>query len=305
MAEGGWRVVIISTVPPLVERFVPVLRGFGHQPVAVISARRETPVSGRPAIGDGTVPPGMDIYLPHHRRSIEAMLRACQPDLAICWGYPWRIPQAALAVPRLGAINLHPGLLPRHRGPVPLAWAIRDGDPAFGVTWHRMDAQLDTGPILAQTSVPIRDEDTSIMEIGPRLAAAAASLLPRALERVAAGDPGDPQREEDATWAGHFEEDYAEVDWSRPARAIHDQVRAWGFAFGVGSVAGPVADLDGQRVRLVRTSLARPDADTRAVTCGDGNPLWIVELEGLTAPGSGDEVEGLDEPASPAPVEDE
>jgi len=285
MTEGGWRVVFISTIPPVVERFVPVLRELGHEPVAVVSARRDRPLrSGRPSVGDENVPAGIDIFVPHDRRAIERMLRACEPDLAVCWGYPWRIPIAALEVPRLGSINLHPGLLPRHRGPVPLAWAIRDGDPAFGVTWHRMDAQLDTGPILAQASVAIRDDDVSIIEIAPRLAGAAASLLPRVLERIAAGDPGDPQSEEGATWAGHFEEDYASVDWSRPARAIHDQVRAWAFAFGVGSVVGPVAVLDGRPVRLVRTSLSRPATDAREITCGDGAPLWILETEELGEP---------------------
>jgi len=285
MTEGGWRVVFISTIPPVVERFVPVLRELGHEPVAVVSARRDRPLrSGRPSVGDDNVPAGIDIFVPHDRRAIERMLRACEPDLAVCWGYPWRIPIAALEVPRLGSINLHPGLLPRHRGPVPLAWAIRDGDPAFGVTWHRMDAQLDTGPILAQASVAIRDDDVSIIEIAPRLAGAAASLLPRVLERIAAGDPGDPQSEEGATWAGHFEEDYASVDWSRPARAIHDQVRAWAFAFGVGSVVGPVAVLDGRTVRLVRTSLSRPATDAREITCGDGAPLWILETEELGEP---------------------
>ena len=50
----------------------------------------------------------------------------------LCWGFPWKIPQAALDVPRLGSVNMHPALLPRHRGPIPLAWALRDGDPVWG-----------------------------------------------------------------------------------------------------------------------------------------------------------------------------
>ena len=65
-------------------------------------------------------------------------------------GFPWKVPADALAVPKLGWLNGHPSLLPRHRGPVPLAWAIRNGDEDFGITFHRMDAELDTGPILAQ-----------------------------------------------------------------------------------------------------------------------------------------------------------
>ena len=77
----------------------------------------------------------------------------------LCAGFPWKLPQEALDVARLGSVNEHPALLPRHRGPIPLAWALRDNDGQFGVTWHRMDAELDTGPILAQTTIPIEDDD--------------------------------------------------------------------------------------------------------------------------------------------------
>ena len=74
-------------------------------------------------------------------------------------------------MPRLGSINVHPALLPRHRGPIPLAWALREGDAAWGSTWHRMDAELDTGNMLAQATVPIEDDDVDIAEFGPRLLA--------------------------------------------------------------------------------------------------------------------------------------
>ena len=210
---------------------------------------------------------------------MEPLLRALEPDLTICWGFAWKLPQAALDVPRLGSINLHPALLPRHRGPVPLAWALRDGDGRFGVTWHWMDAELDTGRLLAQGSIPIEDDDCEIMEIGPKLGAEAFRLLPQVLERVAAGDPGDPQDDAAATWAGHFEDDdYARVDWSQPARRIHDQVRAWHLTMDLSSVVAPIAELDGERVRIRRTSLRDPGGDARRVECGDG-PLWIVSSE--------------------------
>ena len=99
-----------------------------------------------------------------------------------------------------------------------------------------MDAELDTGPILAQTTVPIEDDDCTIEQIGPKLIRAELELLPQVFERLAAGDPGDPQTEEGATWAGYFGEDYASVDWAQPARKIHDQVRAWHLTFGLSEV---------------------------------------------------------------------
>ena len=278
MADGGWRIVLISTVPIVAQLMTETLRGLGHRPLAVISARRDHPRPGQPAMTDESAPPGLDVLLPATKYSIEPLLRAYDPDLVLCWGFPWKIPLSALQVPRLGSVNCHPALLPRHRGPVPLAWALREGDAQYGVTWHRMDAELDTGAILAQATVPIEDDDFEITVVGPRIAPIALGLLPRVLERVAAGDPGDQQARDGASWAGHFGEDYAIVDWSQPARKIHDQVRAWAFTFGLSPVNGPIAELDGRRVRLTRTSLVDPGGDAKRVEAGDG-PIWVTASE--------------------------
>jgi methionyl-tRNA formyltransferase len=249
----------------------------------VISARRPEPADaarrGFSELSDSTAPPGVDVMVARDRWSMEPMLRAVKPDLAICAGFPWRIPLPALDVPRLGSINSHPALLPRHRGPSPIAWAIRSGDQEYGVTWHRMDADLDTGGILAQGTLPMRDDEFTWPELGPRITEAELALLPRALERVAAGDPGDPQPPEAATWAGHFGEDYATIDPAKPARAIHAQVQAWAFSTA-GSVVGPVAELGGQRVRLTRTALVDPGGGALRVEAGDG-PIWVVAFEPL------------------------
>ena len=119
------------------------------------------------------------------------------------------------------------------------------------------------------------------MQIGPKLGAEAFRLLPRAFERVAAGDPGDAQDESGATWAGHFADDeYARIDWAQPARRIHDQVRAWHLTFDLSPVVAPVAVLEGERVRVVRTSLRDPGGGARRVECADG-PIWIVETEAV------------------------
>ncbi len=279
MSDAAWRIVLITTVPPVADAMVPFLRELGHEPVAILSARRGQPsAAGRPPIGDETAPSGLDVMIARDKWSVEPMLRACRPDLALCWGFPWRIPLAALQVPSLGSVNCHPALLPRHRGPIPLSWAFRDGDGQFGVTWHRMDAELDTGAILAQTTVPMHDDDYAIEQVGPRIGTAAIGLLPGVLARIAVDDPGDPQPAEGVTWAGHFGEDYASIDWSQPARRIHDQVRAWAFTFGLSKVAGPIAELDGHSVRVQRTSLTDPSGDARRVECGDG-PIWVVEYE--------------------------
>ena len=157
-----------------------------------------------------------------------------------------------------------------------MAWALRDGDSVWGTTWHYMDAELDTGNLLAQGAVPMEDDDVQIDQFGPKLTANAISLLPRALERVLAGDPGDVQPEEGATWAGHFEDDdYARIDWSHSTRAIHNQVRAWHLTFGMSGLRAPVAELDGEEVVVLQTRLTDPGGEARRVECGDG-PIWVV-----------------------------
>jgi methionyl-tRNA formyltransferase len=98
-------------------------------------------------------PRGLSILLAQDRDAVAGLLGGLDLDVTLCWGFSWKFPQEALDVPRLGSVNQHPGRLPRHRGPYPMAWAVRDGDDVFGLTWHRMDADYDTGPILAETTV--------------------------------------------------------------------------------------------------------------------------------------------------------
>jgi methionyl-tRNA formyltransferase len=281
MADS-WRIVMICTVKPIADALASGLRDLGHDPVALLAPRRPPGREEPPEflrLTGASAPEGLDLLHARDKWSMERLIRAYEPDLAMCWGFPWKIPQAALDVPRLGSINLHPALLPRHRGPIPLAWALREGDAAWGTTWHRMDAELDTGNILAQTTVPIEDDDVEIAQFGPRLLAAGVGLLPQVFERIAAGDPGDPQTEEGASWAGHFVDDeYVNVDWAKPARQIHNQVRAWHLTFGMSEIRAPLAELDGEQVVLLQTRLTDPGDGARRVECGDG-PIWIVSSE--------------------------
>jgi methionyl-tRNA formyltransferase len=276
------RIFLVSTLLPVVGPLTERLRELGNEPVVWLAPRRrpEWPTPDFPNANDEVAPHGLDVLLITRKRAIEPLVCAYRPDLLLCWAFPWKIPLAALEVPRFGSVNMHPGRLPRHRGPVPLAWALRDGDSHFGITWNRMDAEFDTGPILAETGVSIEDDDCTIEQVSPKLLAAALGLLPTVLERVRAGDPGDSQPDGSADWAGHFDVDYATIDLSQPAQQVHNQVRAWHFTFGLGSVPGPILELNGRRMRVLRTSLRDPGRPALRVAAGDG-PLWIVESEEL------------------------
>ncbi len=197
-----------------------------------------------------------------------------RPDLVVCTGFPWKIPPDALAVPPLGWLNGHPSLLPRYRGPVPVAWAIRDGDEEVGVTVHKMDAELDTGAVMAQRAFPLGElvePNAFYVRIGPILLDA----LVEAMAKLAAGDPGVVQ--EGGDYQTFFEPEDAELDFARPALELHGLVWAWLYASGVGGVEGALATIDGEQVRVLASSLVEVEG-ARRVECVDG-PLWLVRTE--------------------------
>lgn len=235
------------------------------------------------------VSPNVDVLISNHPSRWAAMLAPLTPDLIICGSMPWKVPAEVVALPRLGAINLHPALLPRHRGPSAIEWTFRNGDPVAGFTVHRVSPEFDTGAVLAQVSVPVEDDDDQASLIG-RLAPLLPGLLVRALERVALGDEGEPQDESQATYAGLLEPEWRTIDWSMTAREIHNQVRSWtGFR---DSPQGALGEIGGEGIRVIRTRLigagprgsampgtvVRRDGETFVVQCGDG-PLEIVSWD--------------------------
>ena len=102
------------------------------------------------------------------------------------------------------------------------------------------------------------------------------TLLPKALARIEAGERGVEQSSEGESYAGFFEPEFVELDPTRPAEEVHRQVRAWWVAAARDGVHGPLAEVDGERIRVLRSRLDDREGGTR-VLCGDGRPLWIVE----------------------------
>ncbi|MFD6095850.1 methionyl-tRNA formyltransferase [Nocardiopsis flavescens] len=275
------RIGVISSGPAEFSTIHEACTDAGHRPVAYFYGRSLRP--GGPNLDDAgemtvsiltSVPRGMDLLLPGGMDGLARALESYRIDLLIVFGFAWKLPRAVLDTPRFGAVNVHVSLLPEYRGPAPLLWAIRNGDPTGGITVHRMDEEFDTGNILAQQGgIPLVDDmswDAYCAEAMPVVYA----LLRRSLDRVVAGDAGEPQDESRAGYAGFMEDGFDVVRWSENARTIHHQVRTHRFMRSSGA---PVAEVDGAWLRLIRTSLE--PADGRRITCGDGGPLWIVESE--------------------------
>ncbi len=276
-----WRVAIVTRILPVVLGFHAAVRAAGHEPVALLSIRDTDNRYGAMGGVDtmlGQVPPELDVLLPAQRSSLALLLASVRPDLVVCTGFPWKIPPDALAVPPLGWLNGHPSLLPRHRGPVPVAWAIRDGDEEIGVTVHRMDAELDTGAVMAQRAFPLGElvePEEFYARVGPILLDA----LGEAMAKLAVGDPGIVQAGGD--YQSFFGPEDVELDWGRPALELHRLVWAWRYTVAVGGVQGALATIDGETVRVLASSLAEVDG-ARRVECGDG-PLWLVQTEPVSA----------------------
>jgi methionyl-tRNA formyltransferase len=269
------RVVLVSQVPPAAHGLTALLEGLGHEPVALLCSREGAERYGEFLEHVRDAPAQLDVVIPATRNRIAPLLRTFEPDVVLCLGFPWKIPPDALTVPRFGVVNGHPSLLPRYRGPSPVSWAIRNGETEIGFTFHRMDAELDTGAILAQRACPLGDEH-SWDELEPKMIELVSELLPRALERVERGDPGDPQPDGVGEYLSTFEPEYAWIDWSKPAAEIRRVVQAWRFHAFTPGPRGALTDLDGETVRVLRTSLEPTEG--RAMECADGT-LWIVETE--------------------------
>ena len=152
-------------------------------------------------------------------------VRDAHPDLIVSWFFTKKIPPRILRV--APSFGVHPSLLPRHRGPDPYFWAIDAGDATTGVTAHGLDAEYDTGPILAQRTLPL-DPSWNAWRLARALDRPSLALLREVARAFADGRPPGPraQDERDATQAPEPTDDDLALRWSWPAHRIERRVRA-------------------------------------------------------------------------------
>ena len=174
-------------------------------------------------------------------------LRGLKPDLIVVVAYGQLLPQAILDLPRHGCLNVHTSLLPKFRGAAPIQWAIASGETETGVTVMKMDAGLDTGPIVSQRRTPILPEDDSAT-LHDRLARLGAELLAQTIPDFVAGKiQPPPQPAKGASHAPKIKKEDGRIDWSQPAGMIWNRLRAFtpwpgAFTFFSGTGILPVKD---------------------------------------------------------------
>ena len=227
---------------------------------------------------------GLDIDQPERLRTEEqrTCLKASRPDVLVVAAYGLILPPEALALPRLGCLNIHASLLPRWRGAAPIQRAIEAGDAQTGITIMQMDAGLDTGPMLLRREIGIAPEDTAA-SLHDKLARLGAEAIVEALKRLAVGDlPAEAQPTTGVTIARKISRAEAGIDWRKSAIELARRIRAFNpYPVAFGQIRETPVKLWAAYTVPERGepgSILRADASGVVVACGE-NALCVSELQ--------------------------
>ena len=271
------------------------LIGAGYEVVAAVT-QPDRPVGRKKTL----TPPPVKVCAQAHgvpvlqferirRKEGREALTALQPDLFVTAAFGQILSKAVLDIPRLGTINVHASLLPQYRGSAPINWCIISGEHKAGVTTMMTNEGIDTGDMLLRDEMEIGENETA-EELTERLSRLGAQTLLRTLRALEDGTlVRTPQNEAEASYQPMLTREMGEMDWSRSAQQLHDQVR------GLYPWPGAYTTMDGGvlKVWVSRVSDMQADAapgtvvkaDAKEglfVACGTG-VLQIVEMQ---APGS-------------------
>lgn len=271
--------IVFAGTPDFAASHLATLLASQHQVVAVYTqpdrpAGRGKKLAASPVKQLATLHQ-LPVYQPHTLQDdvAQADLAALKPDLMIVVAYGLLLPQTALDIPRLGCINVHASLLPRWRGAAPIQRAIEAGDPETGVCIMQMEAGLDTGPVLSRLTCPILPNDTG-GTLHDRLAEMGSQVLLITLEQIAVGKSvAERQDDIQATYARKLGKEEAHLDFTRPAKDLCLQIRAFN-PFPVCWCQLP--DRDRLRVWQAGFDEQQHDKNPGAVMACDANGLEIA-----------------------------
>ncbi|MBL9163398.1 MAG: methionyl-tRNA formyltransferase [Planctomycetaceae bacterium] len=285
------RLVMLGTGPFA----VPTLRRLVASPHEVLRVVTRPPRGRRaeaPPMQTAAEELGLPVWQPETVNSEESRsrLRADAPDLLVVCDYGEILKPETLAITPHGGINLHGSLLPKYRGAAPVQWAVLNGDAETGNTVIQMTAGLDAGPCLGVDVIAI-DPDESAGELEARLAARGGDLVLGVIDALAGGSTAAVKQDRgQASKAPRLEKEHGAINWSRPAQAIKNQVRAldpWPRAYTAWQRGG------GEPLRLIlhRTAVIAPspnpevqpgtvlDANQRLLVATGSGALEILTLQ--------------------------
>ncbi|HLA83235.1 MAG TPA: methionyl-tRNA formyltransferase [Thermoguttaceae bacterium] len=284
------RIIMAGTGPFAVPTFRELLES-SHEVVLLVTSPRRL-CRGRPAarecpVRDVAAASGMPIFDPEDVNTPESVARLVEAaaDVLVVCDYGQILSREALASARLGGINLHGSLLPKYRGAAPVAWAICHGETTTGVTVIHMTPTVDAGPCIAQASTPIGPDETAA-ELEARLCRLGGPLVLRTLDALAAGNvrpiEQDPRL---ASRAPRLKKEDGLIDWTRPAAAVKNHVRAmdpWPKAYTFWHrtggeparlILGPVTTVDSSGQSTPPGTVLEASGDRLMVAAGEGAVL--------------------------------
>ena len=242
---------------------------------------------------------GLPVFQPEKAKHPDAVARIAseKPDLIVVVAYGQILPPSILDIPAQGCINVHASLLPKYRGAAPINWAVARGETATGVTIMKMDAGMDTGPMLLVREMPISEEDTAQTLFG-KLSLLGAEALAEALRKLHDGTLTEtPQDNALSSYAPMLKKEHGQIDWSRPAAEVRNLIRGmtpWPSACA--SHAGKSIKILSASVRGGRGEpgeILEVGRDGVVVACGEGAlALERVQPEGGREMSSWDYAQG-------------
>jgi methionyl-tRNA formyltransferase len=271
------RLIMMGTGPFAVPTFRRLLAGPHHvellvtRPPRALHGKQQADVN---PMREVALAAGVPTFEPEsiNTEAAQTELSERAADLLVICDYGQILRAETIATARLGAINLHASLLPKYRGAAPVQWAVYNGETETGVSVFQLTPGVDAGPLLAVTRVPIGQDETAIALEG-RLSEIGADLVTSTLDAVATGKSRpQPQETAQASRAPRLKKTDGQIDWSRPAAAIYNQIRA---------LAGwPKTDTfwlrpDGLALRLIL------DAATVDNTSGPSGQVLVAEGDRL------------------------
>jgi methionyl-tRNA formyltransferase len=211
---------------------VPALKSISHSVICVVTKKAKPKGRGYMFEDNEVKRTALDIHLPlieieSFKDESTRKLKQLKPELFVVASFGLIVPKWALDLPTIGAINVHPSLLPKYRGPSPIQWAIWNGEEETGITLIRMNEKMDAGNILYQENMVIKREDNMIT-LSERLSKRASEILPGFIERVGnfGMEDGIVQNHEEATYTPIITKEMGRIDWYAGAMEIVRQIKA-------------------------------------------------------------------------------
>jgi methionyl-tRNA formyltransferase len=272
--KGNMQIVFMGT-PAFAVPTLEALHNKGHEILAVFAQPDRPAGRGRSIafspVKQKAVEQNLPVYQPATLKTLQTFqtVSNLKPDVLVVVAYGLLLPQNILDLPKHGAVNLHPSLLPKYRGAAPINHALLHGDKVTGITSILMNSRMDAGDIILQDDVPV-NEDENAGQLEQRLSKLGADLIVRSLEAMKGGRSGfRKQDESQVTFAPKLSPKDGHIDWKRKSLEIQNQVR------GLTPRPGAYTMFKGKRLEILETSANTEYRSTNI----ESHPGQVVEVD--------------------------